>query len=161
MVKMRGGSKPSVLSPDIINNGVKDIGSNFVHLPGSGNPRQAAAEQRSDIINKQNSINNLNGGGKFKGGSGNKVSIIVPCPKAAGASPAQQASSCELAGTAANIKIQTALFNQIGGKRKKTRKHKNVRHKKTRGKPQKKSRRKPLKKSRGKLQKKSRRKNKK
>ena len=131
---MRGGSKASGLNPEIINNSVKDIGSKFVPIPGSGNPKHAAAEQRLDVIEQQVAVNNLNGGGKIKGGSGNKVSITMPCPTTLGATPAQQASTCDLAATAANVKIQTALFNQTGGKLKKTRKRKVVRRKKNKSK---------------------------
>ena len=60
---MRGGSKASGLNPEIINNSLKDIGSNFVSIPGSGNPKHAAAEQRLDVMEQQVAVNNLNGGG--------------------------------------------------------------------------------------------------
>lgn len=150
---MRGGSKASGLNPEIINNSLKDIGSNFVPIPGSGNPKHAAAEQRLDVMEQQVAVNNLNGGGKLKGGSGNKVSITMPCPKAVGASPAQQASTCDLAATAANVKIQTELFNQVGGKRKKTRKRKVERRKKNKSKKSKRKKSRKQKKSRKKSKK--------
>ena len=116
---MKGGEKLSGGKADVDLDyalaGVNDIGKNFQVLPGSGNPMKHAANARVAADEMQVGINNLSGGGIAS------TSMTVDCPTVVGSSPQQQASSCALFKTSAETNIQTRLFNQLGGRRKRKR----------------------------------------
>ena len=114
---MKGGEKLSggMVDLDAALVGVKDIGKNFQVLPGSGDPTRYAANSRLVANEMQVGINNISGGGIAS------TSMTVDCPSVVGSTPQQQANSCALFKTSAETNIQTRLFNQLGGTRKRKR----------------------------------------
>jgi hypothetical protein len=114
---MKGGEKLSggMVDLDAALVGVKDIGKNFQVLPGSGDPTRYAANSRLVANEMQVGINNISGGGIAS------TSMTVDCPSVVGSTPQQQANSCALFKTSAETNIQTRLFNQLGGRRKRKR----------------------------------------
>ena len=125
---MKGGEKMSggKVDLDAVLDGVKNIGKNFQVLPGSGHPMKHAVATRLAADQMQTEINNLSGGGIAS------TSMKVDCPTVVGSTPQQQASSCALFKTTAETNIQTRLFNQIGGRRKRKRRR-TIQANKTRG----------------------------
>ena len=114
---MKGGKKMSggEVNLDAVIDGIDKIGKNFQVLPGSGDPMQHAAKARVLANEMQTDVNNLSGGGIAS------TSMKVDCPTVVGSTPQQQASSCALFKTSAETNIQTRLFNQLGGRRKRNR----------------------------------------
>ena len=125
---MKGGEKLSggKVDLDAALVGVNDIGGNYKVLPGSGDPMMHAANTRIVANEIQTEINNLSGGGIAS------TSMKVDCPTVVGSTPQQQASSCALFKTTAETNIQTRMFNQIGGRRKRKRRR-TIQTNKTRG----------------------------
>jgi len=123
--KLSGGKAD--LDLDAALDGVDRIGKDFQVLPGSGDPMKHAANTRVVANGMQTGINNLSGGGIAS------TSMTVDCPTVVGSSPQQQASSCALFKTSAETNIQTRLFNQLGGRRKRKRRR-TIKDNKSRGK---------------------------
>ena len=111
---MKGGEKLSGgrVDLDAALVGVEKIGKDFQVLAGSGDPMRHAASTRVDANKMQSGINNISGGGIAS------TSMTVDCPTVVGSTPQQQASSCALFKTSAETNIQTRMFNQLGGRRK-------------------------------------------
>ena len=128
---MKGGKKLSGgkadLNLDAALAGVDRIGKDFQVLPGSGDPMKYAANARVVANEMQTGINNISGGGIAS------TSMTVDCPTVVGSTPQQQASSCALFKTSAETNIQTRLFNQLGGRRKRKRRR-TIKDNKSRGK---------------------------
>ena len=126
---MKGGEKMSggEANLDAALVGMDQIGKKFQVLPGSGDPMQYAAKTRVLANEMQRDINNLSGGGIAS------TSMTVDCPTVVGSTPQQQASSCALFKTSAETNIQTRLFNQLGGRRKRKRRR-TIKDNKSRGK---------------------------
>ena len=132
---MKGGEKLSggKVDLDAALVGVEQIGKDFQVLAGSGDPMRHAANTRVDANKMQTGINNISGGGIAS------TSMTVDCPTVVGSTPQQQASSCALFKTSAETNIQTRLFNQLGGRRKRNKRrtikgNKRTRNKRTRNK---------------------------
>ena len=123
--KLSGGKANVDLDYALV--GVNDIGKDFQVLPGSGDPMKHAANARVVANGMQTRINNLSGGGIAS------TSMTVDCPTVVGSTAQQQASSCALFKTSAETNIQTRLFNQLGGKRKRKRRR-TIKGNKSRGK---------------------------
>ena len=123
--KLSGGKADLDLNDALV--GVDKIGKDFQVLPGSGDPMKHAANARVVANGMQTRINNLSGGGIAS------TSMTVDCPTVVGSTPQQQASSCALFKTSAETNIQTRLFNQLGGKRKRKRRR-TIKGNKSRGK---------------------------
>ena len=111
--KLSGGKAD--LDLDAALAGVDRIGKDFQVLHGSGDPMKQAANARVVANKMQTKINNISGGGIAS------TSMTVDCPTVVGSTPQQQAISCALFKTSAETNIQTRLFNQLGGKRKRKR----------------------------------------
>ena len=127
---MKGGEKLSggKVDLDAALVGVEQIGKDFQVLAGSGDPMRHAANTRVDANKMQTGINNISGGGIAS------TSMTVDCPTVVGSTPQQQASSCALFKTSAETNIQTRLFNQLGGRRKRNKRRTIKGNKRTRNK---------------------------
>ena len=127
---MKGGEKLSggKVDLDAALVGVEQIGKDFQVLAGSGDPMRHAANTRVDANKMQTGINNISGGGIAS------TSMTVDCPTVVGSTPLQQASSCALFKTSAETNIQTRLFNQLGGRRKRNKRRTIKGNKRTRNK---------------------------
>ena len=127
---MKGGEKLSggKVDLDAALVGVEQIGKDFQVLAGSGDPMRHAANTTVDANKMQTGINNISGGGIAL------TSMTVDCPTVVGSTPQQQASSCALFKTSAETNIQTRLFNQLGGRRKRNKRRTIKGNKRTRNK---------------------------
>lgn len=123
--KLSGGKADLDLNAALV--GLDTIGKDFQVLPGSGDPMKHAANARVVANEMQTGINNISGGGIAS------TSMTVDCPTVVGSTAQQQASSCALFKTSAETNIQTRLFNQLGGKRKRKRRR-TIKGNKSRGK---------------------------